>query len=85
MPCYPFKSDDGTFIGMVCSRSRKTKCSVRGCSRNATYLCDYLLKGKKEGSTCDRPLCGRHAILLGEDHHFCPGHHRLWLKSTTRP
>lgn len=29
------------------------------CDRRASKLCDFPLKGKKQGKTCDRPLCQR--------------------------
>jgi len=55
--CHPLRSADGKLSGFVCSRGQpREKCSV--CGRfGAELLCDYPLKGKHDGKTCDRLLC----------------------------
>jgi hypothetical protein len=53
------------FIAIACgARAKKAPCSVLGCGRPHTRLCDYPLKG---GGTCDAKLCGTHATRMGED------------------
>lgn len=91
MTCRPFRSDDGTVSGFVCSRSeRRKRCSV--CKADsATLLCDFPLSGKKSGQTCDRALCRRCAVqikgpepqlgiaiaaVLADTVDYCPAHAR---------
>jgi hypothetical protein len=40
-------------------------------------LCDYPLRGKRAGATCDRKLCERCAVHAGPDLDYCPPHARL--------
>lgn len=61
-------------MAIACSRSGQ-KCAV--CGGRATKLCDYPLRGSKEGQTCDRPLCARHAKSIGPGIDYCPAHARL--------
>jgi len=79
-----FRDKDGKVVGsgIVCSRGRakRKECCVAGCFDWGEYLCDYPLKGHKEGQTCDRPLCRKHAKLIKNTAegaiHYCPGHVR---------
>lgn len=52
------------------------QCRAAGCAGRATYKCEFPLRGKKAGQTCDRPLCRPHAVLKG-DKSYCEGHARL--------
>jgi hypothetical protein len=62
---------------IVCSRGqRMPACSEPGCSWRGELLCDYPLAGAKAGSTCDRPICRKHAKLVGPNQHYCPSHVR---------
>lgn len=58
---------------IVCSRReprrRCASCKVRW----ATLLCDHPAP-KRKSKTCDRPLCDRCAVVVGEDRHHCPVH-----------
>lgn len=73
MPCDTFKLDGVTVT--VCSRGRRAKpCVV--CGARSTRLCDFPLKGRLEGKTCDAALCPRHAVRVGKDRDYCPAHHR---------
>lgn len=74
MPFYRF--DD---IGLVHVKySRKSAapphCSVDGCLRVGGYLCDF----KTGRTTCDKPMCEKHAHEVGTDRHYCGHHHRVF-------
>jgi hypothetical protein len=61
-------------FGVVCfRRQRPARCSVGGCRRPHTRLCDFRMIG---GATCDAKLCERHTHAQGGDRDFCPTHHR---------
>jgi DNA modification methylase len=54
---------------IVCTRGqRRAKCSNCGRMR-ADLLCDWKLKGKKAGKTCDRKLCHGCATEVGPEKH----------------
>ncbi len=74
MPCNPIIGPDGKQVGIACSRGKM--CSVAGCERTAHYLCDFPLRGKKAGQTCDAPICIVHRIPFDELD-YCPPHHRM--------
>lgn len=59
MPCEPIHG------GFVCGRRRSRKvCGV--CKQQAAVkLCDFPLRGKKAGKTCDHPMCARCAVTVG--------------------
>lgn len=64
-------------VVIVCSRGArpsKARCSVPDCPHPATKLCDYPLRGRKAGKTCDRKLCEQHATTMGPDRDYCPAH-----------
>jgi hypothetical protein len=72
MPCVPFRSEDGSVTGWVCSRGRaQHRCK---CGRSATHQCDFPLKGSKAGGTCDRWLCAKCAVHVGPNLDYCPAH-----------
>ncbi len=65
----------------ICRRGQdRPRCSVPGCGRPATKLCDFKLTGAKTGKTCDRALCKHHALSVGVDVDFCPPHYELEQK-----
>lgn len=76
MPCTKISGDDGAII-FVCTRSPISKC---GCGKKAVFLCSYKLKGSKTGQTCDKKLCQKCAVVVGEDH-FCFGHAKMHFAS----
>lgn len=45
--------------------------STLQCFAPSSFQCDFSIEGKK---TCDRYLCGEHAIEVGPDRHLCPDH-----------
>lgn len=49
--------------------------------RPAEYLCDWRMPS---GKTCDRPLCVRCALQVGDDLHLCPRHYKKWLGDPER-
>jgi hypothetical protein len=67
MTCRPFSHTDAkgrTMTGFVCGRGQSLKrCD---CGRPHTKLCDYALRGKKLGKTCDKALCDRCAVKHGD-------------------
>lgn len=70
MPCTWVRLPNGVAAIVKTSGARRRRCS--SCSAWAGFLCDFeVLPGK----TCDKPLCGRHAIPVGRDLHLCPYHH----------
>ena len=79
MGCERFVSEDGKSIGFACSRRGAiwSPCSVPGCGSQGKYLCDFPLKGKKEGQTCDRRVCSTHAKLIRHNTHYCPIHVKM--------
>ncbi len=53
--------------GFICSRGQRAKpCGVAHCTRPSVALCDFPLKGKKAGQTCDRALCTYHRHTQGD-------------------
>lgn len=85
MTCERFVMRDGA-SGFICSRGSRSraKCSIDGCTKPATKLCDFPLKGKKIGKTCDRKLCDAHAVKQpiktidpNESVDYCPTHAEL--------
>lgn len=43
---------------IICSRgNRRRPPPCVACGKPSTLLCDYPLRGKKQGRTCDRALC----------------------------
>ena len=97
MPCDTYRLGDNG-VAIICSRgrSRAKPCSVTGCPRKATKLCDFKLRGAKEGKTCDRDLCDVHAISQGRQQlelvpgmskedsiDYCPAHDKLAREETS--
>jgi hypothetical protein len=75
MTCTPIKLGDGT-TAMVCG-GRSWPCSVPGCHRSSSKLCDYLLaplEFGKDPKTCDAKLCAVHAVKVGPNTDHCPPH-----------
>ncbi len=77
MSCEPIVGADGRTVRLACTRGRKhAACSVPGCGREHTKLCDYALTNTSSG-TCDAKLCDAHASRVGPDRDYCPPHARL--------
>lgn len=74
MPCVPFTTPDG-LRGIACLGKRgRRKCSA--CKTAwADLACDFPDDKKKSG-TCDKPLCTKCAVHVGEDLDHCPSHPR---------
>lgn len=64
----------GQAIGMACGRGNSPSCA---CGARASRKCDYLLRGGKQGWTCDRDLCGSCAVRVGPDRDYCVAHAQL--------
>jgi len=73
-PCRPLP--DG--LGIVCIKGTRSRpCSVRGCIRDGSRLCDFPTVPLAFGEpvqTCDRPLCATHATRVSRDQDYCPEH-----------
>jgi len=60
---------------IVCShRQKPRRCSVDGCARDSTRLCDF----PHGHTTCSKPLCNAHAVPVGfkGEKDYCPNHER---------
>jgi hypothetical protein len=77
MACTRLIGPDGQLLGIACSRGqRRPRCSVPGCGRYSTRLCDFRLR---TGRTCDARLCDAHrgSASGAPDVDHCPPHRRL--------
>lgn len=73
MTCEPIEDKDGRVVGIVCCRDKRAaRCSVPGCDRYATALCDWPTRSAS--GTCDKRLCRGHATNVGDDRDYCPAH-----------
>ncbi len=66
-----------------CRRGRvhtKEPCSAPSCTTPHTRFCDFPLRGRKAGRTCDAKLCDSHATCAAPGKHHCPPHAILTLK-----
>lgn len=71
---------------ITCRRSAlRVRCSIEGCIREHTKLCDFPLKGRKAGKTCDKKLCDEHATKVGPDRDCCPAHASLTKRDQDPP
>ena len=78
MPCHSIPG-----VGIVCTRERRRRCTE--CGGRCEVLCDWKLRGKKAGRTCNRGLCLRCAANPAPDKHLCPAHARAWAKHPKNP
>lgn len=72
MACKTVELDNGA-RAIVCDRGRKRRpaCSVPGCGRPGTVLCDHP---HPIHDTCDRLVCDQHSRAIGPDRHWCSDH-----------
>ncbi len=80
MACHPLPG--GGFVCTGHSRRRSKPCA---CGAPSTRLCDFPLKGKKTGKTCDAPICDRCAAAFGDEIDYCPPHAKLAAAAVTAP
>lgn len=78
MTCHFWKGPNGE-LTIACSRGRrKAAPPCAACGRPSTKQCDYPLRGKKTGKTCDRHLCNACAVVVGSESgdsvDFCKAH-----------
>lgn len=50
---------------------------VCACGSRAIGRCSFALRGRLAGSTCDKPLCARCAVPVGEAALCCAPHARM--------
>lgn len=82
MACKTIDVGGGGFA-VICGLPRPKRCSVPGCSRDGTQLCDWKLKlppgsRRKKVPTCDAPLCEQHTTKPAEGKDLCPPHAKAW-------
>jgi len=59
----------------------KPVCEV--CGGVGDLLCDWILAKSTPyslGRTCDRRICGAHALEVGKDKHLCPEHQAAYAQ-----
>lgn len=66
---------------VICCGRRKAqfqRCGESGCGDPPKFLCDYVVHRPNAGlstlTTCDEPICEKHATVVGENRHHCPKH-----------
>lgn len=74
MTCRPFDLGNGV-TGIACTRGASRR-RCKECGRTASKQCDYPLRGKAAGRTCDVYLCASCAVSSGPDRDYCPPHSR---------
>jgi hypothetical protein len=58
---------------IICGGRHTTKFCL--CGRQGTFLCDWKIGENKSGvSTCDKPICAKHAKEVVSGKHLCPFH-----------
>lgn len=83
MTCKTIDLGNGDYA-IACSRGQRAK-PCKFCGSAGTQLCDYPLRGKKEGQTCDARMCMRCAFELGPDLQYCPPHGRITQDQREQP
>lgn len=53
-----------------------TTCTVPDCDHPKEATCEFALSGRKQGQTCDRPMCHDHATPK-DGKWMCPSHARM--------
>lgn len=73
--CEFTKTSDGMMVS--CSRGSSRGTCAYCKARPADFRCDYELRGKRAGSTCDGRLCNGCAYSIpGTELHLCPPHRK---------
>lgn len=85
MTCETFVGKDGVRM-IVCGRGHRAPkpkpCAACGTETAGYVLCDFkisepVIRGGQQtrrARTCDKPLCKRCAVHVGEDIDYCPSH-----------
>jgi hypothetical protein len=66
----------------MCGEVKVDQCGFGECEYMAEYLCDWPMGN---GSTCDLPICRRHAVGWKSNVHFCPVHQVVLAESGRAP
>lgn len=75
MTCTRLALDDGT-VAIVCHRREPARpCAF--CGAPTRTLCDFPLRGKRAGATCNKRVCEKCATVIGKDRDLCPPHARM--------
>lgn len=69
MGCEWWRDEYGNVIGVKCSRREQTTCIE--CGGPMVALCDAT---KKDGTSCDAPMCEKHRHKVGPDTDVCKYH-----------
>lgn len=80
MPCTYVKV--GGSVAIVCG-SRRARRHYCACGATSGFQCDWKVGRTATGEvkTCDRHLCGAHALEVAPDKHLCHEHqqaHEAW-------
>lgn len=69
MHCARVKLPDGV-VAIICGSRRDVRACAH-CGMLAGIQCDWKVA---PGGTCDRWICGDHALEVGPNKHLCPEH-----------
>jgi hypothetical protein len=76
MPCERIDLGEGR-TAIACSRGRRPAKPCCSCGRVSSLLCDYPLRGEKQGKTCDRALCAKCTWRPRVGVDYCPAHRAM--------
>jgi hypothetical protein len=64
---------DGTVVHLRMDKRARAKLGpqCKGCLCVADFLCDFAIA---DGTTCDAPVCRKHATEVGPNRHYCQWH-----------
>lgn len=74
---FSWLAPDGSPVTVVACGPRVGVKPCRTCGFPSDRLCDYQLRGRLAGTTCNAPLCESCAVHVPPDHDLCPPHARL--------
>jgi hypothetical protein len=85
MTCRDIHDAAGNVIGVACTRGVRAATCVECKHAASSLLCDWKLRGKLAGRTCDRKLCTACAQSPAAGKHLCPAHWRAWRSWAGKP
>lgn len=79
MTCRHTDLGNGDYV-ITCEQRERGRVHHCSCNARASIRCDYPLRGRATGKTCDTWLCARCAREVGENTHYCQPHARMAAK-----
>lgn len=73
MTCETLTDSKGRVIGHICNRGQRRKMCADCKAKVATLECDYALRGRRSGHTCDRAICASCATAVERIHEITGG------------